>query len=84
MAGAAVSEAAPARTVRTSVASPRAGALTKAAILGGLFVNLHFLTAGALNPSAFSNVIPVVLLLASIGVGLRLDARRAPRVRSPG
>jgi thiosulfate dehydrogenase [quinone] large subunit len=59
------------------------GALTNAALLGGLFMNLNFLLAGEPNPSAFYIVIQAVLLLVNVGAVLGLDARLASRVRSP-
>lgn len=59
------------------------GALTNAALLGGLFMNLNFLLAGEPNPSAFYIVIQAVLLLVNVGAVLGIDARLAARVRSP-
>lgn len=59
------------------------GALTNAALLGGLFMNVNFLLAGAPNPSAFYVVIQAVLLLANAGAVLGVDARLAATVRSP-
>lgn len=59
------------------------GALTNAALLGGLFMNLNFLLAGAPNPSTFYIVIQVVLLLANVGAVLGIDARLAATIRSP-
>lgn len=59
------------------------GALTNAALLGGLFMNVNFLLAGAPNPSAFYVVIQVVLLLANAGAVLGADERLAAAVRSP-
>ena len=59
------------------------GALTNAALLGGLVMNLNFLLAGAPNPSAFYVVIQLALLLANAGAVLGVDAHLARTVRSP-
>lgn len=59
------------------------GALTNAALLGGLFMNLNFLLAGEPNPSAFYVVIQAVLLLSNAGAVLGLDARLAATIRHP-
>jgi hypothetical protein len=58
------------------------GALTTAALLGGIFMNLNFLLAGAPDPSAFYIVIQAVLLAAGAGAILGLDARLAARGRA--
>lgn len=60
------------------------GAFTGAALLGGLFMNLNFLLAGASNPSGFYVVIQAALLAANAGAVLGLDARRAPSWPRPG
>jgi hypothetical protein len=50
------------------------GSLTTAALLGGIFMNLNFVLAGAPDPSAFYIVIQMVLLLAGTGAVLGFDA----------
>lgn len=50
-----------------------AGALTRPALLGGLWMNIHFILAGAPNPSAFYAVIQATLLAADAGTVLGLD-----------
>ena len=59
------------------------GGLTNAALLGGLFMNLNFLLAGAANPSAFYIVIQVALLLTNAGAVLGLDAGLAKTIHNP-
>ena len=59
------------------------GGLTNAALLGGLFMNLNFLLAGAPNPSTFYIVIQVALLLTNAGAILGLDARLARDIHKP-
>jgi len=59
------------------------GCCTRAALLGGLFMNLNFLLAGVPKPSAFYIVIQVTLLLANTGAILGVDGiRNARPVRS--
>jgi thiosulfate dehydrogenase [quinone] large subunit len=58
------------------------GSLTRMALLGGLFMNLNFLLAGAPDPSAFYIVIQIVLLLANAGAVLGLDAHLGTLDRS--
>ena len=60
-----------------------AGGLTNAALLGGFFMNLNFLLAGAPNPSAFYIVIQVTLLLTNAGAILGLDAGLAKIIHPP-
>ena len=60
-----------------------AGGLTNAALLGGLFMNLNFLLAGAPNPSTFYIVIQVALLLTNAGAIFGLDARLAKTIHTP-
>jgi thiosulfate dehydrogenase (quinone) large subunit len=60
-----------------------AGVLTNAALLGGLFMNLNFLLAGAPNPSAFYIVIQAALLLTNAGAILGLDTRLAKTMHNP-
>lgn len=55
------------------------GSLTTAALLGGIFMNLNFLLAGAPDPSAFYIVIQAVLLASGAGAILGVDARFAAR-----
>jgi uncharacterized membrane protein YphA (DoxX/SURF4 family) len=57
------------------------GCLTRAALVGGLFMNLQFLLAGEPDPSAFYIVIQTVLLLANAGTILGLDAHLPNRFR---
>ncbi len=59
------------------------GAFTNAALLGGLFMNLNFLLAGAPNPSAFYIVIQAALLVTNAGAVLGLDARLARTIHHP-
>ena len=60
-----------------------AGGLTNAALLGGLFMNLNFLLAGAPNPSTFYIVIQIALLLTNAGAILGLDAGLARIIHNP-
>ena len=60
-----------------------AGGLTNAALLGGLFMNLNFLLAGAPNPSTFYIVIQVALLLTNAGAILGLDMVLARTIHNP-
>ncbi|MGH2616158.1 MAG: hypothetical protein ACRDJC_13020, partial [Thermomicrobiales bacterium] len=60
-----------------------AGGLTNAALLGGLFMNLNFLLAGAPNPSVFYIVIQAALLLTNAGAILSLDAGLAKTMHHP-
>ena len=55
------------------------GTLTRAALLGGLVMNLNFLLAGAPNPSAFYLIIQAALLATGAGATLSVDAWRARR-----
>jgi thiosulfate dehydrogenase [quinone] large subunit len=59
------------------------GTLTTAALLGGIFMNLNFLLAGATDPSTFYIVIQVVLLMAGAGAILGVDALLAAHGRFP-
>jgi thiosulfate dehydrogenase [quinone] large subunit len=59
------------------------GSLTRAALLGGIFMNLNFLLAGVPDPSAFYIVIQVVLLMAGAGAVLGIDALLAAHGRFP-
>lgn len=57
------------------------GTLTNFALLWGLFMNINFILAGQVTPSAFYVVIQIVLLLGNAGVILGLDqilGRRIP------
>ena len=58
------------------------GTLTRAALLGGLFMNVNFLLAGAPNPSGFYIVIQAALLATGAGSVLSVDnwrTRGTPR-----
>ena len=50
------------------------GTLTNLALLAGLFMNLNFVLAGEVNPSAFYLVIQSVLLASNVGATLGGDA----------
>jgi len=50
------------------------GAVTNLALLAGIFMNLNFVLAGVVNPSAFYIVIQAVLLSANTGAILGLDS----------
>ena len=52
------------------------GTLTRAALLGGLVMNVNFLLAGAPNPSGFYIVIQAALLATGAGSILSVDAWR--------
>jgi uncharacterized membrane protein YphA (DoxX/SURF4 family) len=58
------------------------GTLTNVALLGGLFMNLNFVLAGVVNPSAFYIVIQGALLSANAGATLGGDAILARYGRS--
>ncbi len=58
------------------------GTLTNLALLGGLFMNLNFVLAGAVNPSAFYIVIQGVLLSGNAGATLGGDSILADYLRS--
>lgn len=60
-----------------------AGALTNAALLGGIVMNLNFLLVGDPNPSVFYLVIQAVLLLTNAGAVLGLDAVLSRRIDNP-
>lgn len=63
-----------------------AGFLTRAALIGALFMNINFLLAGAPNPSAFYLVIQGALLMANAGMILGVDGwlrQRALERRPP-
>ena len=49
------------------------GVLTNFALLWGIFMNLNFIMAGEISPSAFYVVIQVVLLVANAGFTLGID-----------
>jgi thiosulfate dehydrogenase [quinone] large subunit len=57
------------------------GCTTRAALVGGLFMNLNFLLAGQPDPSAFYIVIQIALLLANTGAILGLDEHLPQPVR---
>jgi len=58
------------------------GTLTNLALLGGLFMNLNFVLAGVVNPSAFYIVIQYVLLTTNAGATLGLDGILSGRITS--
>jgi thiosulfate dehydrogenase (quinone) large subunit len=60
------------------------GAYSRGALLGGLFMNLNFIAAGAPSPSVFYVVIQIVLLASSSGRVFGLDgiAHRNVMMRS--
>ncbi len=59
------------------------GLFTNAALLGGLFMNLNFILAGAPNPSAFYFVIQVALFIGGTGAIIGLDQLLGRRIRTP-
>ncbi len=59
-----------------------AGVLTNLALLGGLFMNLNFVLAGVVNPSAFYILIQGTLLAANAGRTLGADRVLAGYLRS--
>ena len=59
------------------------GTFTRAALLGGLFMNVNLLLAGAPNPSGFYIVIQATLLATGAGTILGVDAWRARRAARP-
>ena len=59
------------------------GLFTNVALLGGLFMNLNFILAGAPNPSAFYFVIQVALFIGGTGAIIGVDALLGRRIRTP-
>ena len=59
------------------------GGFTSAGLLGGLFMNLNFLFAGATEPSVFYIVIQLLLLLMGAGAVLGVDQWLSRTVRQP-
>lgn len=59
------------------------GGGTSAALLGGLFMNLNFLIAGATEPSAFYIAIQALLLLMGAGAIVGVDAWLSRTVHHP-
>jgi thiosulfate dehydrogenase (quinone) large subunit len=57
------------------------GFLTNFALIWGLFMNLNFILAGRVNPSAFYIVIQVALLVANAGAVLGLDRLLSRRLQ---
>ncbi len=57
-----------------------AGACTNFALLCGMFMNLNFILAGRVNPSAFYMVIQTVLFIANTGSILGLDYLISKRI----
>lgn len=60
------------------------GTLTNLALLGGLFMNLNFVLAGVVNPSAFYIVIQGALLSGNAGATLGVDSILNHRPRAVG
>ena len=59
------------------------GMFTNAALLGGMFMNLNFILAGAPDPSAFYFLIQVALFVGGIGAIAGVDASLGRRVKNP-
>ena len=59
------------------------GGFTSAALVGGLFMNLNFLLAGATEPSAFYIAIQALLLLTGAGAIVGVDAWLSRTVHHP-
>lgn len=58
------------------------GTLTTAALLGGLFMNVNFVLAGATDPSPFYIVIQALLLVCAAGTIMGVDGWFAARRRA--
>lgn len=59
------------------------GVFTNFALLWGLFMNINFVLAGQITPSAFYIVIQTVLIVANAGAVFGLDRLISPRVPIP-
>jgi thiosulfate dehydrogenase [quinone] large subunit len=59
------------------------GMFTNAALLGGMFMNLNFILAGAPDPSAFYFLIQVALFVGGIGAIAGVDASLGRRIKNP-
>ena len=59
------------------------GLFTNAALLGGIFMNLNFILAGAPDPSAFYFLIQVALFVGGIGAIAGVDTLLGRRVKNP-
>jgi len=59
------------------------GMFTNAALLGGIFMNLNFILAGAPDPSAFYFLIQVALFVGGIGAIAGADTLLGRRVKNP-
>jgi thiosulfate dehydrogenase [quinone] large subunit len=59
------------------------GMFTHAALLGGIFMNLNFILAGAPDPSAFYFLIQVALFVGGIGAIAGADTLLGRRVKNP-
>ena len=57
------------------------GTFTNAALLGGLFMNINFILAGQVNPSAFYVIIQSVLFVSNVGAVLGVDEFLSRRIR---
>ncbi len=62
-------------------ASILAGIGVELALLGGMFMNVNFLLAGAVNPSVFYIVIQLVLLLYGVGRVFSIQALLSGQIR---
>lgn len=58
------------------------GVFTNLALLCGFFMNVNFVLAGVVNPSAFYIVIQSVLLCSNVGATLGADAYLSKHIRS--
>ncbi|MFN8439679.1 MAG: hypothetical protein U0175_02865 [Caldilineaceae bacterium] len=56
------------------------GTLTNIALLAGLFMNINFVLAGAISPSAFYIVIQVALLVTEVGAIYGIDRLLSRRI----
>ena len=59
------------------------GAFTNLGLLGALFMNINFILAGQVNPSAFYVIIESVLFIANVGAVMGLDELISKRIRYP-
>jgi len=59
------------------------GAFTNLGLLGALFMNINFILAGQVNPSAFYVIIESVLFIANVGAVMGLDEVISRRIRYP-
>ncbi|MEK7863394.1 MAG: hypothetical protein AAB295_09045 [Chloroflexota bacterium] len=59
------------------------GAFTNLGLLGAMFMNINFILAGQVNPSAFYVIIQSVLFIANVGAVMGLDEVISRRIRYP-